>query len=51
MQESKCPECNSRIGGTSHRLVSNNSLATEMDGATAPSWPTNLMNELRPFMD
>lgn len=44
MQESKCPECGSRIGGTRHQLDSNNALASEMDGASAPSWPTNLMN-------
>ncbi|XP_037044307.1 NFX1-type zinc finger-containing protein 1-like [Bradysia coprophila] len=47
MQQSKCPECGSIIGGASHRLASDNAIATEMDGATAPSWPTNLMNELR----
>ncbi|KAG4081169.1 hypothetical protein HA402_014617 [Bradysia odoriphaga] len=41
MQQSKCPECGSIIGGSSHRLVSDNALATEMDGATVPSWPRN----------
>lgn len=39
MQESKCPECGSAIGGVSHRLVSGNAVATDMDGATAPAWP------------
>jgi hypothetical protein len=33
-QEGKCPECGTKIGGTQHRLVSDNSLAPEMDGAT-----------------
>ncbi|EDO30690.1 predicted protein, partial [Nematostella vectensis] len=32
-QESNCPECGSRIGGTGHRLLEDNSLAPEMDGA------------------
>lgn len=49
MQESKCPECGSRIGGTQHRLVANNALASEMDGASTSSWPTNLINELQQF--
>lgn len=50
MQQSKCNECGSTIGGTQHRVVANNALATEMDAASAPSWPTNLINELRLFM-
>lgn len=38
MQESKCPECGSNIGGGSHRLRSDNAVATEMDGATRPAY-------------
>ena len=33
MEESKCPECGSRIGGHDHRLRADNQLASEMDGA------------------
>ena len=33
MEESKCPECGSGIGGRNHRLRSDNQLAREMDGA------------------
>jgi hypothetical protein len=33
MEESKCPECGARIGGTNHALVGDNAVATEMDGA------------------
>lgn len=39
MEESKCPECGAAIGGESHRLIGDNAVATEMDGATAPAWP------------
>ena len=38
MEESTCPECGSRIGGSSHRLLSDNAVATEMDGARHPAW-------------
>lgn len=44
MVESNCPECGARIGGGGHRLRSDNNIATEMDGATTPAWPTNLMH-------
>lgn len=37
-QESTCSECGSRIGGASHRLRSDNAVATEMDGARHPAW-------------
>ncbi len=30
------------IGGQQHRLLANNDLATEMDGAVAPAWPPTL---------
>lgn len=36
MEESRCNECGASIGGRSHRLRGDNSLATEMDGATRP---------------
>ncbi|KAJ6643913.1 NFX1-type zinc finger-containing protein 1, partial [Pseudolycoriella hygida] len=39
MQTSTCPECKATIGGQSHRLRSDNAVATEMDGATRPAWP------------
>ncbi|XP_046589526.1 NFX1-type zinc finger-containing protein 1 isoform X1 [Neodiprion lecontei] len=39
MEESNCNECGAAIGGGSHRLRSDNSLATDMDGATRPAWP------------
>ncbi|XP_033114446.1 NFX1-type zinc finger-containing protein 1-like isoform X2 [Anneissia japonica] len=44
--ESKCPECGSTIGGTQHRLRSDNQLASEMDGASYAAWSeqTNLEN-------
>lgn len=38
MEESDCPECGSRVGGTNHRLLETNALASEMDGATAPAY-------------
>lgn len=41
MVEAKCPECECSIGGGSHRLRADNSLATEMDHAARPAWPTN----------
>ncbi len=39
MEESTCPECGAGIGGRSHALRSDNQLAGEMDGATAPAYP------------
>ena len=36
---SRCPECGVAIGGTSHRLLDSNRIATEMDGATRASYP------------
>ncbi|XP_046738512.1 NFX1-type zinc finger-containing protein 1-like [Diprion similis] len=39
MQESKCIECHAKIGGSSHRLRSDNRVATEIDGATRPAYP------------
>ena len=38
-QESTCPECGERIGGTSHRLLGTNNIATQMDGATRSAYP------------
>ncbi|XP_021953554.2 NFX1-type zinc finger-containing protein 1 [Folsomia candida] len=42
METGKCNECGAAIGGQSHALLADNTLATEMDGATAPAWPTAL---------
>lgn len=42
-QASQCPECKTDIGGLNYRVAAGNELATEMDGATGPAWPTNLM--------
>jgi hypothetical protein len=39
MVVSKCNECGARIGGTNHQLLSDNALASEMDGAVRPAWP------------
>lgn len=47
MEESKCPECKEKIGGTSHALLSSNRLASEMDGAQHAAWSevgNNMMN-------
>ncbi|GFO25459.1 nfx1-type Zinc finger-containing protein 1-like, partial [Plakobranchus ocellatus] len=38
MEESRCPECHARIGGTNHRLLDDNAQAPEMDGAERPVW-------------
>lgn len=38
MEVSTCPECKEKIGGTSHRLLPNNQVATEIDGATFGAW-------------
>ncbi|XP_031784747.1 NFX1-type zinc finger-containing protein 1 isoform X2 [Nasonia vitripennis] len=38
MQVAKCNECGENIGGTGHRLLSGNQLASEMDGAANPAW-------------
>lgn len=40
MQQSQCIECKVPVGGGSHRLLPGNSLATEIDGATRPAYPT-----------
>ena len=37
-EEGRCPECGSTIGGQNHRLLEDNALATEMDGATVGAW-------------
>jgi len=39
MMESRCNECGEIIGGESHRLRSDNTLAREMDGASTSAWP------------
>nr|CAG4717375.1 unnamed protein product [Naegleria fowleri] len=42
MQEGTCVDCGAPIGGRNHQVTEGNSLATEIDGATAPAWPTAL---------
>lgn len=42
MQKSICPECKAEIGGLNHYVVGGNQLASEMDGAPRPAWPTGL---------
>ncbi|EFA00122.1 NFX1-type zinc finger-containing protein 1 [Tribolium castaneum] len=46
MQEATCNECGARIGGSQHRLLENNAVATEMDGAVHGAWTiaTNFHN-------
>jgi hypothetical protein len=39
MEKSLCNDCGAEIGGSGHRLLQSNSVATEMDGATGPAWP------------
>uniref|UniRef100_A0A3B4AX81 RZ-type domain-containing protein n=1 Tax=Periophthalmus magnuspinnatus TaxID=409849 RepID=A0A3B4AX81_9GOBI len=46
MESRKCPDCNAVIGGASHRVASGNQLASEMDGAQTPAWPTALGPQL-----
>ncbi|KAK2188518.1 hypothetical protein NP493_129g00009 [Ridgeia piscesae] len=45
-EEATCPECQATIGDTQHRLRSDNSLATEMDGASHAAWSdtANMLN-------
>ena len=38
MEESRCPECNSTIGGTEHRLASGNRHAGHWDQSSMPAW-------------
>jgi hypothetical protein len=40
MEESRCPECNSTIGGHSHRLHSSNVHAGDFDGSQHAAWST-----------
>lgn len=39
MSTSNCPDCGAIIGGENLCLAADNTVATEMDGATAPAWP------------
>lgn len=38
MQESNCPDCGIRIGGTNHQYLNTTKLASDMDGAKHPAW-------------
>lgn len=49
MQESKCPECGAKIGGTNHALLSTNRFAPEMDGAAHPAWSNAANMDMRNF--
>ena len=52
MEEGRCPECDSTIGGRNHRLRDDNQLAGDMDGAryAAISDMANIRNfDLRQF--
>ena len=40
MEESRCPECNSTIGGRSHRLHTSNVHAGDFDGSQHAAWST-----------
>uniref|UniRef100_A0A8D8YH08 NFX1-type zinc finger-containing protein 1 n=1 Tax=Cacopsylla melanoneura TaxID=428564 RepID=A0A8D8YH08_9HEMI len=42
MEMAKCPGCQGTIGGEEHRYVAGTRLASEMDGATRPAWPSTL---------
>ena len=44
METAKCNECGASIGGGSHTLLSNNSLAREMDGAQFAAWSDHANN-------
>lgn len=39
MEQGRCNECLATIGGGSHRVISSNTFAPEMDGAARPAWP------------
>jgi hypothetical protein len=41
-QEGTCPECGAAVGGANHQISVGNTLASEMDGAQAPAYPTAL---------
>lgn len=38
MEESRCPECKAKIGGTRHTLLPGNAHAPEMDGSKYAAW-------------
>lgn len=40
MQVSKCPDCKSEVGGTSHRLLADNR-PSNVDGSVLSAWPGN----------
>ena len=41
-QEGVCNECGAAVGGSDHAVLPTNDLATEMDGAIEPLYPTAL---------
>ena len=48
MEKSTCPDCGAVIGGENHRLVEDNQVATEMDGARYSAWSeqANMENDM-----
>ena len=46
MEESKCPECTTTIGGSNHALIAGNAHAGEMDNSSHAAWSdaANLLN-------
>ncbi|KAK3861791.1 hypothetical protein Pcinc_032265, partial [Petrolisthes cinctipes] len=44
MEESSCPHCHATIGGRKHKLRRDNSVASEMDGATHSAWSHHYHN-------
>ena len=51
MEKSTCPDCGAVIGGENHRLVEDNQVATEMDGARHPAWSEQANMENYMIMD
>ncbi|KAK4325721.1 hypothetical protein Pmani_003664 [Petrolisthes manimaculis] len=44
VEESSCPHCHATIGGTKHKLRTDNTVASEMDGATHSAWSQHYDN-------
>jgi len=50
METAICPECNEKIGGQNHQIVSSNRFAPEIDNPNnpndvKPAWPTVLQHD------
>jgi len=44
----QCNECGESIGGENHSVLPGNALASEMDGAQTPLYPTALVRTFNP---